>query len=98
MSDFVTSTNGRLELHVLPPYSPQLNPDEWVWNNIKTARAGKMAVRSVEEMRAGIEKAVARLQSTREIVTGFFRSPDLSSITLAECLADAAESSSLVPA
>ncbi len=78
--EFVASTNGRLSLFYLPPYSPELNPDEWVWHNIKHDRVGKMAVRTLEEMKAGIEKAVARLQSNREIVLGFFRSPDLAYI------------------
>jgi hypothetical protein len=26
---------GKLKLFLLPPYSPQMNPDEWVWNNVK---------------------------------------------------------------
>ena len=77
---FVASTKGRLQLFYLPPYSPELNPDEWVWHNIKHDRVGKMAARSLEEMKAGIEKAVSRLQSCREIVLGFFRSPDLAYI------------------
>src|SRR3954469_2642862 len=32
---FVDSTHGALRLHRLPAYSPQLNPDEWVWKNVK---------------------------------------------------------------
>lgn len=28
---YVASTGGRLSLFFLPPYSPELNPDEWVW-------------------------------------------------------------------
>ena len=32
---FVDSTDGALRLYRLPAYSPQLNPDEWVWNNVK---------------------------------------------------------------
>ena len=28
--------NGRLELHFLPPYAPDLNPDEFVWSYMKT--------------------------------------------------------------
>ena len=77
---FVASTKGRLSVFYLPPYSPQLNPDEWVWHNIKHDRVGKMAARNLEEMKAGIEKAVSRLQSCRDIVLGFFRSPDLAYI------------------
>ena len=79
---FVAQTKGRLQLFFLPPYSPELNPDEWVWRNVKSGHVGKMAVRNVEEMRAGIESAVARLQSTKELVLGFFRSPDLSYIKI----------------
>ena len=81
---FVEQTNGRLELYLLPPYSPELNPDEWVWKNIKTDHVAKMAVQTIDELRAGIEMAVAKLRSTKEIVKGCFRSPDLSYIALAD--------------
>ena len=32
---FVESVAGRLRLFFLPPYSPELNPDELVWNDLK---------------------------------------------------------------
>ena len=35
VSKFVTSTEGRLQLFYLPPYSPELNPDEQAWNHLK---------------------------------------------------------------
>jgi len=31
---FVAATNGKLRLFFLPPYSPELNPDELVWNDL----------------------------------------------------------------
>jgi hypothetical protein len=67
-------------LFFLPPYSPELNPDEWVWKSIKHDQVGKMASRSVVEMRNGISWAVARLQSAADLVLGFFRDPDLAYI------------------
>jgi len=78
--EFVQSTKGRLNLFFLPPYSPELNPDEWVWKSIKHDQVGKMASRSVVEMKNGISKAVARLQSATDFVLGFFRDPDLAYI------------------
>lgn len=78
---FVKSTKGRLKLFLLPPYSPQLNPDEWVWKNIKNDRVGRTIVRSIEELQDGIEKAVARLQLAPELVRAFFQDPDLLYIT-----------------
>ena len=75
--EFVQSTKGRLNLFFLPPYSPELNPDEWVWKNIKHDRVGRMASRSIVEMRNGISNAVTMLQSATDFVLSFFRDPDL---------------------
>ena len=32
---YVASTEGRLTLHFLPGYAPDLNPDELVWSHVK---------------------------------------------------------------
>lgn len=88
---YVASTEGRLSLFFLPPYSPELNPDEWVWKNVKHDHVGRMAARTIDELKSGIEKAIDRLQRLPEIICGFFRDPDLSYISLT-----AGESSSLV--
>jgi transposase len=32
---FEKRTKGKLRLFYLPPYSPELNPDEYVWNDVK---------------------------------------------------------------
>jgi transposase len=32
---FVASTDDKLRLFILPLYSPELNPDEQVWNHLK---------------------------------------------------------------
>jgi transposase len=29
----LATVDGRLELHPLPPYCPDLNPDEFVWGH-----------------------------------------------------------------
>jgi transposase len=34
----VAACRGELELHFLPPYAPDLNPDEFVWQHAKTQR------------------------------------------------------------
>ena len=33
--DYIASTRGRLTMHVLPGYAPDLNPDELVWSYVK---------------------------------------------------------------
>lgn len=79
--EFVQGTEGRMNMYFLPPYSPELNPDEWVWKSIKHDRVGKLAARTVHEMSDGIHKAVSLLQSEAGTVLSFFRDPDLSYIT-----------------
>ncbi|MCA1708972.1 MAG: transposase [Actinobacteria bacterium] len=39
VTDYVASTQGRLRLFRLPSYSPELNPDEWVWKSNTTPSA-----------------------------------------------------------
>jgi transposase len=81
---FVKENADRLKLFFLPAYSPQLNPDEWVWKNVKHDHVGKMAAGTKDELRKGIQRAVARLQKTAEIVRGFFADPCLAYI--ADCV------------
>lgn len=35
---YVESTEGGMSIFFLPPYSPDLNPDEWLWNNVKNTQ------------------------------------------------------------
>src|SRR3954468_2926310 len=47
---FVDSTDGALRLFRLPAYSPQLNPDEWVWNNVKHDGVAPAVVEGPKQM------------------------------------------------
>ena len=79
--DFVASTNGRLKLFVLPAYSPQLNPDEWVWKNVKHDRIGRSSVTSAEDLKSKAIGAPRRLQKLPALVRAFFADPNLRYIT-----------------
>src|SRR4051794_28979759 len=80
-TEFVASTDGRLKLFLLPAYSPELNPDEWVWKNVKHDRAGKTAVTSKDDLKATVISALRRLQKLPGLVRGFFADPCLRYIT-----------------
>lgn len=71
---FVTDHSDRIELFLLPPYSPELNPDELVWGNVKT-RIAKMAVQTKDELKAAVHASLRRLQNTPDLVASFFRTP-----------------------
>ena len=73
----VESTEGRLRLFFLPPYSPQLNPDEWVWRNVKGHRPGRSQFAGPDDLRRKVLAALHRLQRLPGVVHGFFRDPAL---------------------
>lgn len=81
VQQFVASTDGRLKLFVLPAYSPQLNPDEWVWKNVKHDRVGRATPRTADEFKTNVIAALRRLQKLPHLVRAFFADPDLAYIT-----------------
>lgn len=78
--DYVESTNGRLKLFLLPGYSPELNPDEWVWKNVKHDRIKRAVPMSQADMKRLAIGALRRLQKLPQIVRGFFADPQLAYI------------------
>ena len=79
--DYVDSLDGRLKLFFLPPYSPELNPDEWVWKNVKHDGVAPAAPKGPEQMKAVITARLRRLQRLPHLVRGFFGDPELAYIS-----------------
>jgi transposase len=77
---YVASTEGRLSLFFLPPYSPELNPDEWAWKNIKHDQIKKAVPMSQQHLFELARRALRRLQQMPETVRGFFGDPSLAYI------------------
>lgn len=50
--DYLRSLKGQLELHFLPPYAPDLNPDEFVWNHLRQKGTSKIPLKRNESLRA----------------------------------------------
>ncbi len=70
---FVTATEGKLRLFLLPPYSPELNPDEQVWSHLKHHRLGKMIIKTKEDLESKIKSALRSIQKTTSLIMSFFR-------------------------
>jgi transposase len=71
---FVSENSDAIELFFLPPYAPELNPDELAWAHIKT-RVAKATVQTKEELKKNVERVMHRLQQLPDIVAGFFGTP-----------------------
>jgi len=79
--DYVESTNGKLELHSLPGYAPELNPDELVWNCVKRTGTAKSPLPSGEALQDRIEADLQAVKDDPALVRAFFRAPSVAYIT-----------------
>lgn len=73
IKSFVESTNGRLYLFYLPPYSPDLNPDEMVWRHLKCHHIGKKFISSQKELFRLVKNVLLSLQRTPRKIVGFYK-------------------------
>jgi transposase len=71
--EFIESTGGELELFYLPPYSPELNPDELAWNVLKNGIVSRTTVKSKEELKSKVVGGLRQIQNSPNTVKSFFQ-------------------------
>lgn len=72
----VDSLGGKLKLFFLPPYSPELNPDEFVWNDVKNNGVARTLVHGPRDLHRAVLGRLRYLQKSPHIVRSFFQAPD----------------------
>ena len=72
---FVAAQAGNLALFFLPPYSPELNPDELVWNDLKSHGTGRKLITSLTQLRQMVVSHMRQLQKLPALVRSFFHAP-----------------------
>jgi len=68
---FLDEQHGNIMMAFLPAYSPELNPDEQVWNYAKR-EIGKTSIRSKDEMEKVILAIMVIIQKKTDLVKSFF--------------------------
>lgn len=79
VKQFVESTKGKLKLYYLPPYSPELNPDEFVWNNAKQKVAKKkyQAEKNKVTFKDNVQTTMTEIQKNKKLVRSFYGEPNV---------------------
>ena len=72
IAEFVQAQRGRLELHFLPGYAPDLNPDEFVWNHLRQKGVTKRPLHQNESLRDRVEADLATIKADPHLVRSFF--------------------------
>jgi transposase len=79
--NYVESTNGKLELHFLPGYAPELNPDELVWNYMKRTGTARSPMAKGESLHERIDEELFQIKWNPALVRSFFKAKDVSYIS-----------------
>ena len=72
VAEYLATLKGRLELHPLPPYCPDLNPDELVWSHMKNNGVSKQPLKPNESLRKRVEEDLRNLHGNAPLVRSFF--------------------------
>jgi transposase len=59
---------GNIMLHVLPPYSPELNPQENLWDEIREKIFKNYALKSMDEVYSKLEDAALYIERNPALV------------------------------
>ncbi len=81
VKDYVASTKGRLTLHFLPGYAPELNPDELVWSHMKRTGVARTPLRRGEKLQEKVDAQLAAIKKLPQLVRSFFMAPSVAYIT-----------------
>ena len=73
---FVRAHRTQIWRFFFPAHTPELNPDEQVWNEIKHRRIGRQPVKNKLDLKRRLDAALRALQAFPERVRSFFQLPD----------------------
>lgn len=71
---FLETVKNKMRLFFLPPYSPELNPDEAVWNDVKNNAVGRKAISSPKDLQDTVTSHLRMIQKSPERVIAYFGS------------------------
>lgn len=81
VKNYLTSTEGRLTLHVLPGYAPDLNPDELVWSYAKRTGVARRPLMQGEKLQERVQEQLQGIGNNPGLVRSFFNHPSIAYIS-----------------
>jgi transposase len=79
--EYVSSTDGRLTLHFLPGYAPELNPDELVWSHAKRTGVARRPLRKGERLEHRVNEQLQQIAEDPALVRSFFGHPSVAYVS-----------------
>ena len=76
VSKFVRAHRTQIRMFFFPAHSPELNPDEQVWNELKHRQLGKQPIKNKTDLKKRIRSILRSLQRKAKKIQSFFQLPD----------------------
>ena len=80
VKEYVAGLDGKLTLHYLPGYAPDLNPDELVWSHAKRTGNARRPLQKGERLADRITAQLAGMARRPALIRSFFRHPSVAYI------------------
>jgi len=81
VTQYVAELDGKLTLHYLPGYAPDLNPDELVWSYAKRTGNARRPLQKGEKLDERVTRQLAEIGRRPVLVRSFFKHPSVAYIT-----------------
>ncbi len=81
VKEYVQSTQGKLTMHFLPGYAPDLNPDELVWSHAKRSASKRGPLKTGEKMQVRVDEELTKIKDNPSLVKQFFKHPTVAYIS-----------------
>ena len=72
LNEWLAENSNRIEVFFLPPYSPELNPQEYVNQDVKTNVIGKKRPINKDQMRSNVEDFMTKRKNDKRQVQKYF--------------------------
>lgn len=78
VAKFLKANGSRIQLFILPPYAPDLNPDELVWNHLRQKGTARTPLKKGESLWERTFIDLELIRQDKNLVRSFFRNVSVS--------------------
>ena len=77
VQDWVEANKDKIELFFLPPYCPELNPDELLNQDVKSNAVGRKRPKTLADLKRDVRLYLFGTQNSPEIVKSYFQKSEV---------------------
>jgi len=78
VTSYIESLEGAIEMVFLPPYAPDLNPDELVWNQMRNIGTSKKPLKNGESLKNRAITDLESIKRNKNLIKSFFQEATVS--------------------